>query len=338
MVGEVAHPAGVLARAEVGRQVVGAHDGLGLEDDRRRGDPRDRAQRPGQLVDLGLVLAGRADPLPDERDGVEPEHLDAQVGQLEDDRGVLAEDRRVRPVDVPLVVVEGRPDPGVELVVPREVARSEVGEHLRQARLERVRNGAVGVHVEVRPLLDVARPCGRCPGVLARHVVEHQVQAQADALRPQRGGEVAQVVDGAEVGPHRAVVHHRVAAVVGGRPGGQQRHQVQVGDAEVAEVVRAGTHPGQGVGEAVGVGGVPEGAGLLEPVGLAEPALVELAQLVGSIGVGRPRDRLETVGDVGRGVGAPDTAERADQVLAHRGQARLEGGVGAVVGHASSSW
>ena len=69
----------VRADAEVRRQVRGADDRLGLEDHRRAGHPGDGAQGLRQVVDLGLVLAGGAHPLPEERDRVEPEHLDAEM-------------------------------------------------------------------------------------------------------------------------------------------------------------------------------------------------------------------------------------------------------------------
>ena len=119
VVGEVGDLAGVVARAEVRRQVGRPDDRLGLEQHGGCGDPGDRPQRLGQVVDLGLVLAGGAHPLPEEGDRVEPEHLDAEVRLAEQDVGELAEHRRVRPVEVPLVVVEGRPDPAAERRRPR---------------------------------------------------------------------------------------------------------------------------------------------------------------------------------------------------------------------------
>ncbi len=119
-----------------------------------------------------------------------------------------------------------------ELVVPGEVARREVGEDLRQRLLERVGEAAVGVDVEVVAVRRVPGAGAHGPVVLAGDVVEDQVEHQADAAPAQRGGELAQVVDRAEVGAHGAVVLHGVAAVVVAVAGLQQRHQVQVGDAE----------------------------------------------------------------------------------------------------------
>jgi hypothetical protein len=58
----------------------------------------------------------------------------------------------------------------------------------------------------------------------------------APSRRAQVARERAQVVHRAERRLDRAVVGDRVAAVVGLRPRVQQRHQVQVGDAELAQV------------------------------------------------------------------------------------------------------
>ena len=162
-----------------------------------------------------------------------------RLARAEDDVGVLAEDLGVGPVDVPLVVVEGRPHPGGEVVVPGEVAGREVGKDLRQGRLVGVGHLPVVVDVEVGTLALVTRTRRRRPRVLTRDVVEHQVEAEADALLAQGRGERAEVVDGAEVGAHGAVVHDGVAAVVGRRSRRQQRHQVEVAHAQVAQVGRA---------------------------------------------------------------------------------------------------
>ena len=82
----------------------------------------------------------------------------------------------------------------------------------------------------------VAGERGLRPRVLARGVVEDDVDAQRHPGCAQVGGERAQVVDRAERGLDGAVVDDRVAAVVGLRPRVQQRHQVQVADAELAQV------------------------------------------------------------------------------------------------------
>ena len=56
----------------------------------------------------------------------------------------------------------------------------------------------------------------------------------------------------------RAVVDDRVAAVVGLGPCAQQRHQVQVGDAELAQIPEPLAHAGQRAGGLVDVGDVAD--------------------------------------------------------------------------------
>jgi hypothetical protein len=97
--------------AQVGEQLFGGDDRLGLERHRRAGDPRDRAQHLGDRVHLGLSLAVGAHPFPHERQRVQPEHLDALVGQEGDDLGELEQHSGIGPVDVPLPGVERGPDP-----------------------------------------------------------------------------------------------------------------------------------------------------------------------------------------------------------------------------------
>ena len=126
----------------------------------------------------------------------------------------------------------------VEVGVAGEVARARSPGRPRAASARR-RRGARGRGrrgSSRRYAASPARARDR-PGVLAGHVVEHQVHDQADPAAAQGGRQVAQVVDRAEVGTHRAVVLHRVPAVVVALARLQQRHQVEVGDAEVLEVV-----------------------------------------------------------------------------------------------------
>ncbi len=132
VVGQFADPTGVTTRAEVADEVAWPDDRLGLEERRRGGKPGHRAQRLGDRMHLGLILAAGAHPLPQERDRVEAQHLHSEVGQEQHDLGELREHIGVGPVEVPLIGVEGRPDPGVQVVVEGEVAGREVGEDLEE--------------------------------------------------------------------------------------------------------------------------------------------------------------------------------------------------------------
>src|SRR3712207_8835877 len=58
--------------------------------------------------------------LPQERRGVEAQDVDADGGEVEHHLGHRAEDLGVRVVQVPLVRVERRPHPALELGYPRD--------------------------------------------------------------------------------------------------------------------------------------------------------------------------------------------------------------------------
>ena len=161
------------------------------------------------------------------------------VGEVEHDRGVLAQHRGVGPVDVPLPRVEGRPDPALELVVPREVARREVGEDLGQralvgvgttARRARRRRGSSPGSAASPARAATAHSCSRATWLSTR-------SSTSEMPRPaERARERAQVVHRPEVGPHAPVVGHRVATVVVALARQQQRHQVQVRHPQLLEV------------------------------------------------------------------------------------------------------
>ena len=277
---------------------------------------------------LGLVLAARAHALPQERHRVQAQHVDAGVGELEHRLGHRAEHRGIRVVEVPLVVVERRPHPASELRRPGEVAGSGVREHLRQRRLVGVGLGAIGERAVEREPLGVAGACGRRPRVLARGVVEHDVDAQRHALRAEVGGERAQVVHRAQARVDGEVVDDRVAAVVGLRPRMQQRHQVEVADPELAQVRQALAHAGERAGEAVDVGDVADGLLALQPVRGDLALVVEQLQLRRAL-AGRARDRVEQrvpLGGEAR-VAVVERDERVAQLGEEPLQAHAERGV-----------
>ncbi|RIH82230.1 hypothetical protein Mlute_02563 [Meiothermus luteus] len=70
VVGQLRDLAVVSPGAQVGNQVLGGHDGLGLEGHRRGPDAHRRPHGLGESVHLGLVLAVGAQALPDEGNGV----------------------------------------------------------------------------------------------------------------------------------------------------------------------------------------------------------------------------------------------------------------------------
>jgi hypothetical protein len=305
LVGQLALRAVPVVAPEVGHEVLRGDDGLGLEEDPGRRQPGQRVQHLQEGVALRLVLAAGSLALPHEGHGVHPEDIHAAVGQP----GDLAEHRqgdgRVRVVEVPLVGPERGPHPAACTVAglrhPAEGARRPVGEHLRDRRVVGVGQlpvGERGVEVGVR---RVAGQPGLRPGVLAGRVVEHQVDAQAHVPLVQLQRHLLQVGHRAQPRVHRAVVHDRVAAVVLAGPGPEQRHQVQIGDAELTQVVQPSGQLGEGAAEAVDVADVALHPGVLEPGRVDLAPTVETPQVIGTLGrcgQRRPQCPLEERVDV----------------------------------------
>ncbi len=128
--------------------------------------------------------------------------------------------------------------------------------------------------------------------MLARRVVEHDVDAQRDPGRAQLPRECAQIFDRAQCRLDGAVVGDRVAAVVGLGARVQQRHQVQVVDAQLAQVRQPLAHPPQRAGEAIDVRGIADRLLALQPIGRDLALVVERPQLRIARGRGR-RERLQ---------------------------------------------
>jgi len=112
-----------LAGVDIGDDVVGVDDRLRLEQEGGGSQTAYGVERLDEGVRLGEVLARRSDPLPDERDGVHPQHVDAEVGEEQHLAGHRPEHCRVGVVEVPLEGVEGRPHPSFVLsrFVPGEL-------------------------------------------------------------------------------------------------------------------------------------------------------------------------------------------------------------------------
>ena len=152
------------------------------------------------------------------------------------------------------------------------------------------------------------------PVVLAGHVVEHEVEHEARSRGVEVLGERLEVVHGAQVGPHRAVVGHGVATVVVALARAQQRHEVEVGDAELAQVGQVLGDPAQVAGEPLGVRGVAHHLGVLEPVGPQEALEVAQVEAVGPYAVRRRGQPHEVGGEQRCPLGPVEGRQPADEV------------------------
>ena len=144
-------------------------------------------------------------------------------------------------------------------------------------------------------------------------MVEHQIERQRDAVRAQHGGQLAQIINGAKVRPHGAIVHHRVPAVILARPRFQQRHQVQVGDAQLGKVVDPVGNSLQVACEQICIGGVSQHLLVLVPLRVGVPTQIEQPQVRRPLLEVLRRDFHQSVGHLRRMVGV-GTGQAGEQV------------------------
>lgn len=154
--------------------------------------------------------------------------------------------------------------------------------------------------------------------MLAGGVVEHEVDAQAHPALAQPRGEGLQVLHRAQPRVDGPVVGHRVPAVVLPVARAQQRHEVQVGDAQLGQMIEPAGQRGQRAGEAVGVGDVADHPLVLVPARVDLAAPVGVAQAIGPLGR-RHEHQLEQ--RLQRRV-----AVEADERLVHVGEPQVEPG------------
>ena len=269
---------------EISRQLLGSHDNLALEDDRRADAFQHHAEHPHDGVHLGQIAAGGAQLLPDVGHGVNAEHLHAKVGEVQDALGHVHEHRRVCIIQIPLIIVEGGQHPLVHFLTPGKVAGGGVGEHLRHRLLVLVGDGAVLVEVVIRLKPRVARLCRHGPAVGAGGVVHDKIQAQADAGFPQLPCQVFQIFVGAKGRVYGIKILHRIAAIVVGVGHLQQGHQVQIGQLLLLQVGQLLCQFFQISGKEVGVHGHAEHIAPLVPLRVGRACLVQCFQL-GAAGV-----------------------------------------------------
>ena len=218
------------------------------------------------------------------------------------------------PVEVPLIGVEGRPRPAAELGFEGEVVGRGLGKNLRQARFERV--GLVTRDdVKKLPMRRVAGAGRGRPRMLASDVVEHKVDAKADAAAAEQTGERLEVGRRPERGLDLEVVDDRIAAVGLPGAGAEKGHEVEVANAELLEVVETLANSCERSGKAVDVGDVADHVGPLKPVGHKLALKIERREL-GRAGDVVADHRVEKSGEHGGGRGAVHFLERSAEVAA----------------------
>ena len=278
---------------------------------------------------LGQVLTTGAHAFPHESHGVEPEDSHALVGEVQDRVDDGEQDLGVFPVQVPLVFVEGRPDPFPDFRVEGEVAGGLVGKDLDEGLFILFRQAVVVEHAIEGLVEGIAGLRLFRPFMFLGRVVQHHVDAGCHPSLAESAGDGLEILHRAKRGVDGAVVHHRIAAVGLAGAGFQARHQVDIGDAEPLEIVDMGGQVAQRAGEAVDVRDVGHLVLREEPVRVDVAVKVERAQVGRAFGRMGGQQRAEAVHQGGDVVGAIETGQRADDVARAAGPAQVE----QVVGH-----
>ncbi len=113
--------------------------------------------------------------------------------------------------------------------------------------------------------------------MLVGGVVEHEVEDQADALVPKDGCDFLELLHRAEIGIDRAIVAHRIATVVLAVGRNEERHQVQIREAELLEVGNVVLELGQLIAEEIDVQNYSDHLLRLKPLRLRFASFVEAA-------------------------------------------------------------
>ena len=232
MIGEIGLTARMASLTEIWYQIAGCHDGFGLVDDGRGGDAGGGTQGLQDVMHLRLVLAIGAHALPHEGHGIQPHDLGALVGKVENDVGDSEENLRIGPVQVPLVFVEGGPDPFLEFGIMGEASWGIIGENFNEAALILLRHRVGGEHPIVFLVFFVALLGLFGPRMFFGCVVEYEIDANAHATGPKGRRHLLEIRHGAKARVNRTIIHHRITAVIGTGAGFQAGHEVDVGDAQ----------------------------------------------------------------------------------------------------------
>lgn len=246
-------------------------------------------------MDLRQVAAVGAQLLPDVRHRVDAEDLDTEIGQVQQTGHHSDEDLGIAVVEVPLERVELGHDPFAHLLVPREVAGGGGREDLRDDGVILVGDGALVIAEVVVLVFGVAGLCGFRPPVGGRGVVHDEIKAQADAGFAQFRGEVGEVLIGADSRVDGVEILDGVAAVVVGVGHGQQRHEVQVGQMLLLEIVDMLGEIGEFAGGQVGVHGHAEHVAATVPLRIVFTGGVEAFEVGWPVGVRLSHDLFEMV-------------------------------------------
>ena len=272
---------GALHRAEIGHDLAGLHHHFAQQQRAGAYDLAHDAHHAHQAVHLRQVAAVGAQRFPDIGHGVQAHDVDAVVAQVQHIVGHVVEHRGIGVVQVPLVGIERGHDHLLRFIAPGKVAGRSGGEYLGNGLLVGV--GNIPAVVEEIAALVFALPGPRAarPFVILAGVVHHKIQAHGDAPAVAVLRQRPQVVHRAKVGLHLPEIADGIATVAAALGAFQQRHQVQIVDAAVGDIIQLLPHAVQRAGEGLHVHQHAHQIVALVPAGIAQARPVQLLQAFG---------------------------------------------------------
>ena len=230
---------------EIGGQLLGSHHHFPFQDHSRTYRLRDEADHPHDGMDLGEVAAGGAHFLPQVGHRIDAEDLHPQIGQVEHTADHIVEYRRIAVVEIPLVGMEGGTDVFLHILLIDKAARRGLREHIGNGLFHlpgNIRRIKADIAVDV---FLFARLCPHGPGVSVRRMIDDKVETQAHAATAHGSSKAAEILVGTQGRVHLIEILHSISAVVIGMGHLQQRHQVQIGDPLLCQIIQPLFQTGQ---------------------------------------------------------------------------------------------
>ena len=239
--------------AEVRDDLGGLHNHFAQKKHAGADDLADDAHHADQSMHLRQVPAVGSQLLPDIRNGVQTDHVDAAVGKEQHVGRHVVEDHAVGVVQIPLIRIEGGHDDLTAVLKPGKVARRRGREDFGHGLFIHGRNVPAVVEIIAGTGGRVSFPGQLCPGVLLAGMIHDKVESDADAGLVAVGGKLFKILHGAELRLDLPEIGNRISAVVLALGTVEERHQMEIIHAAAFDVVKLCTDSLQRVRKQVGI-------------------------------------------------------------------------------------
>ena len=239
--------------SEIGGQLGGLHNDLAEKQSARADDFRSHAHQSHERVDLRQIAVIRAELLPDIRDSIQTDNIDAVIAEIQHIRRHVIEHDRIAVIEVPLIRIEHRHDRLTDLCAPGEVAGGSRREYLRDRLLKFIGDRPVIIEEISVLILLLARAGTLRPLMILARVVHDKVEADAESLLMAVLREIIEIFHRAELRLDLSEIRDRVTAVAPVLRALEKRHQMNEIRAAFLNIIKVLMHAFQVPGKAVRV-------------------------------------------------------------------------------------